>query len=275
MVTESDKICPLGLDECTSIKNKVSCQSKLYKCSKVNTGKYYLDCIKKFLSNRKIILIEEKKFRTDFSVMYNRAQPDCRVVNGKPRKPMGKEKTPTDIDPENNNEDFICRCYYRCYNGKCNEKCERLFDAPINSEYKIIDYQIPPLNDKVKNCGKVDIVLHKDGENRIYLTEVKPPKGNNETLLRMILEILTHSQCLVDNDEFKKYCNTGYGINAPEISSAIMFFTGTPQETEYYKRKKYKTHKKEIDEKISEIIKKYNISVFSCNERTKIITKLN
>ena len=36
-----------------------------------------------------------------------------------------------------------------------------------------------------------------------------------------------------------------------------------------------KEHKKEIDEKISEIIKKYNISVFSCNERTKAITKLN
>lgn len=275
MMTENDKICPLGLGECTSSKNKESCQSKFYKCNKVNTSKYYLDCIEKFLSDPDIIYIGEKKFRTDFGAMDNRSQPDCRVVSGKPRKPMGKEKKPTDSDPENNDEDFICRCYYRCYNGKCNEKCGRRFDAPVNSEYKVIDYQIPLLNDKVNSCGKVDIVLRKDGENKIYLTEVKPPKGNNETLLRMILEILTYSQYLVDNDEFKKYCNTKHGVNAPEILPAIMFFIGTLQEKEYYKRKKYKEHKKDIDEKISEIIKKYNISVFSCNERTKAITKLN
>ena len=91
----------------------------------------------------------------------------------------------------------------------------------------------------------------------------------------MVLEILTYSQYLVDNDEFKKYCNAKHGVNAPEILPAIMFFIGTLQEKEYYKRKKYKEHKKDIDEKISEIIKKYNISVFSCNEITKAITKLN
>ena len=41
MMTENDKICPLGLDECTSIKNKESCQGKFYKCNKVNTSKYF------------------------------------------------------------------------------------------------------------------------------------------------------------------------------------------------------------------------------------------
>lgn len=60
MMTENDKICPLGLDECTSIKNKESCQGKFYKCNKVNTSKYYLDCIKKFLSDPDIIHIGEK-----------------------------------------------------------------------------------------------------------------------------------------------------------------------------------------------------------------------
>lgn len=54
----------------------------------------------------------------------------------------------------------------------------------------------------------------------LYATEVKPYQGNDETLLRMIAEIMTYTLGYPDS-KYKK---------------AIAFFENTPQEKEYLER---------------------------------------
>lgn len=89
-------------------------------------------------------------------------------------------------------EPRLCRClYYRhsAYPSPC-EQCafEQRFD--LVGDCRITDYQVPAYYCG-KGIGAIDLIICKEGIE--YATEVKPYKNNNETLLRMIAEILTYT----------------------------------------------------------------------------------
>lgn len=120
-------------------------------------------------------------------------------------------------------EDQLCKCLY-FYNraggrpapAKC-EKCASPRQYTLVGPYRIMDYQVPAHYD-VPHVGKIDMVL-TDGLTPPYATEVKPPKGNTERLLRMVAEILTYT----------------LGTPETQYQRAIAFFENSPQNEEYEK----------------------------------------
>lgn len=117
---------------------------------------------------------------------------------------------------ENSTEKQICRCmYYRNseYRSQCNDCALIKLRRHIAGEYRIIDYEVPS-HYYGDGIGEIDLLIG-DGETT-YATEVKPPKGNSETLLRMVAEIMTYT---AGNQE-------GY-------KKAIGFFEDSDQDTEY------------------------------------------
>ena len=113
-------------------------------------------------------------------------------------------------------EKRICRClYYR--NSNHTKHCDackyQQGRCGIEGDYRIKDYEVPAHYDG-KGIGEIDLLI--EGQDGIYATEVKPPQGNSECILRMIAEILTYT---LDSDK-------GY-------KKAIAFFENTPQSEEY------------------------------------------
>ena len=261
----TDWPCKIFKDQyCKTSSYYNDCKGRFYQCNILNykNDKEYKLAINNFnqISENGEFNVTDKEQRTDFvRFAKNRKNNKCKPRLDESGIPRKKTK-----GVENTDEDFICKCYYLCYKGVCPEpdKCKNYFVKP-ESDYSIIDYQIPPLQ---KICGKVDLILKKNDkeDDNIYLTEVKPPKGNDETLLRMICEILTHYKTLKENKYFEKYCCDKYGITDPKIYKAIMFFNGSKQESEYAK------HKIEIER----IIEDFDIKVFQCDKDTKKIIRL-
>lgn len=113
-------------------------------------------------------------------------------------------------------EKRICRClYYRNSNHTkhCDSCKYQQGRCGIEGDYRIKDYEVPAHYDG-KGIGEIDLLI--EGPDGIYATEVKPPQGNSECILRMIAEILTYT---LDSDK-------GY-------KKAIAFFENTPQSEEY------------------------------------------
>lgn len=117
-------------------------------------------------------------------------------------------------------EKRLCKClYYR--NGKYHnlEECQKC-DFPheyrhsIIGDYSITDYEVPAFY-YGDGIGEIDMII-SDGRIQ-YATEVKPLKGNNETLLRMVAEIMTYTA----------------GYPAGKYEKAIAFFEGTKQAAEF------------------------------------------
>lgn len=238
---------------CRSEKSRKECGGNFYKCPDVNTKTCYTDALAHFKAlEAKINTPEGKPSRTNFGTMKTRGGCDGNLL--KRDRKTGEYKPNWD-------EDFICKCYYLCYTGRCQRDCERKFDKP-KSDYEIIDYQVPPLS---KHCGKVDLLIR--GDDTLYLTEVKPPQGNEETLLRMICEILTHASTLVGNRAFHVFAKESYGLDVSQenVRPAIMFFDGTAQQKEY----------ENCCDEIKKIIGKYGIKVLQCDKATRQIVAKN
>ena len=134
-------------------------------------------------------------------------------------------------------EKRFCKClYYR--NGKyhnpeeCRE-CDFKDRFNIIGNYRITDYEVPAYF-YGKGIGEIDLII-SDGKTQ-HATELKPYEGNEETLLRMIAEIMT------------------YTIGYPEgkYVKAIAFFQGTKQNDEFEK----------AAPEIKELLAKANITVF-------------
>lgn len=249
--------------KCRSEGNRKKCIDSndkmwFYKCADLNSRNNYKEAIAHYK-------------QTDFDVR-SEIKPRETFPKRNDNCNMEKSINTTKRKENNYNEDFLCRCWYLCATGKCTSKtCERAYND-LNTIYHIVDYQIPP---RKGSCGRVDLVI--EGENKIFLTEVKPPKGNNETLLRMICEILSHSAYLVKNTCYYRYieeeanpdyrCEIVKGLDgfAMNIFPAILFFKGSPQEVEYH------SSNTEIDE----IIKDRKIKVFVCDKDTMLIEALN
>lgn len=142
-------------------------------------------------------------------------------------------------------EERIIKCLF--YKNKENtikhcENCEYKNIHNLEGKYFISDYQVPSYYES-KGIGRIDLVI-SDGILE-YATEIKAykkekAKTNEESILRMIAEILTYT----------------YGFPKDKYKPAIAFFENTPQEIEWITR----------DELLNELITKANISVFLFKE---------
>lgn len=139
--------------------------------------------------------------------------------------------TTTDMPTEKR----ICRCLYY-FNSDHAKRCDickyRQGRCRIEGDYRIKDYEVPAYYDG-EGIGEIDLLI--EGPEGIYATEVKPPQGNSECILRMITEILTYT---LDSDK-------GY-------RKAIAFFENTPQSEEY----------RALAPKVKELLIRADIAVF-------------
>ena len=141
-------------------------------------------------------------------------------------------------------EKRLCKClYYR--NGEYHhpaecEKCDFQERFDLTGRYKIVDYEVPAYY-YAPGVGEIDLVL-ADSEGGVpYAAEVKPDRRNNETLLRMVSEILTYT----------------LGYPAEKYQKAIIFFEGTAQAVEYDR----------ADPAMRTLLKKADITVFRFEKR--------
>lgn len=169
--------------------------------------------------------------------------------DGKPDR-----NTCSGLEPEKHESNWkekrICKCLYY-YNRRSSEHCRPNCDyivrdrrRHIQGEYTIKDYEIPAYSGRIKDVGKVDMIL-EGSSGALYATEVKPPEGNPESLLRMIAEIVTYTLC-------------GFKYEGRETQRAIAFFSGSDQEREY------NLHKD--DEDLRALLEEAAISVFCFQE---------
>ena len=107
---------------------------------------------------------------------------------------------------------------------------KKLFNKKIehNNLGKIIDFQIPLKDEKNDKAGKFDLMVFNEKTLTLYLIELKYG-GNQETLLRAILEI--HTYCKIINHEnlkndfsttMQENINTKININEIVIKPAVM-----------------------------------------------------
>ena len=138
-------------------------------------------------------------------------RPECGGVNGDTEHPMTK-------------------CMY--YNNKentSNNKCEKCFLKKTpwvnrSKRYEVFNYQIPmPFKHRICSVGKIDLIVKDKVDNKLFAVEVKPEKGNNESLSRMMAEILTYTTILEysaqKNGEEYQLLDGKY-----QLSPAIAFF---------------------------------------------------
>ena len=132
-------------------------------------------------------------------------------------------------------EKRICRCLYY-FNSDYAKRCDvcKYQQGRCRAEgvYRIKDYEVPAYYDG-EGIGEIDLLI--EGPEGIYATEVKPPQGNSECILRMVAEILTYT---LNSDK-------GY-------RKAIAFFENTPQNEEY----------NALTPKVKELLMKADITVF-------------
>lgn len=165
--------------------------------------------------------------------------PDLYENHGKYR--AGQHNRCGGLESGKFDEKRLCKCLYY-FNGpfRCQEECENcLYEDRyrIIGNYKITDYEVPS-HYYVHNLGNIDLIL-----NDTYATEVKPYKKNNESLLRMVSEIMTYT----------------LGFPEGKYKKAIAFFENTDQEREYEKK----------DREMMNLLKKVDITVFRFEKRGK------
>jgi len=110
----------------------------------------------------------------------------CGGVNGETEHPMTK-----------------CMYYYNRHKSGVENICPKcsLQNTPwknISDRYDIYNYQLPlPFKHSIGSVGKIDLIV-KDRSNKgiFFAVEIKPEKGNNESLSRMMAEIITYTTVL-------------------------------------------------------------------------------
>lgn len=144
------------------------------------------------------------------------------------------------LDNKTFTEKRLCKClYYKNseYPKVCGT-CGFPDRYDIVGGYRITDHEVPAFY-YGKGIGEIDLVI--SGEGKDYAAEVKPYKGNDETLLRMIAEIMTYT----------------LGYPAGKYEKAIAFFEDTSQ---------YKEFQDPLPE-IRTLLQKAHITVF-CFKKT-------
>lgn len=154
----------------------------------------------------------------------------------------------------------LCKCLYytnteKAVKTKCDvcalkDRQSEGYHAKLTGNFKVIYYEFVPTN-KGKGIGNVDLILAD--ESFAYLTEVKPPKGNDETLLRMLLEIETYYRVTLQGKQYEDV------VKGKPLRKAILFFKDSPQYRAYYDST--------CGVNTKELLKKFGITVF-CAEFT-------
>lgn len=141
-------------------------------------------------------------------------EPDAYAVHGSYRE--GGHARCGGLASEAFTEKRLCKClYYRnSEHPKACDKCDFQDRYDIVGGYRITDHEVPAFYYE-KGIGKIDLIISDGGKD--YAAEVKPYKGNDETLLRMIAEIMTYT----------------LGYPEGKYERAMAFFEDTPQEKEY------------------------------------------
>lgn len=187
-------------------------------------------------------LLDRKEFEKAFEEIKN-YEPRSQGLPNRTKCDIGKIKSDTCTEKR------LCRCLYYTNTDKVEKACD---DCPLKDktkegyrnkivgDYKIVAYEYVPIN-KGKSIGNVDIILADD--NYAYLTEVKRPTGNSESLLRMLLEIETYYRMTelqkVRSKESGKEPDYEQieGIGKKELKKAILFFKGSIQDSDYHNDK--------------------------------------
>ena len=187
-------------------------------------------------------------------------------------------------------EKRICKCFYyrnRCRkNSMCQkDNCKIRF---FKKEYKlnncdVLDYEIP-INYVTSKIGEFDLLIKYGNDS--YAVEVKPP-NSKETILRMILEILTYDFCNCYNED----CPDDYNHNISAIIKnvhpkeksklkdgihyklGIAFFEFKDNDKISKQLSQFKEHEKNKDYIIS-ILNKYKISVFKIIKEPQVGYKI-
>ena len=144
-----------------------------------------------------------------------------------------------------------CRCLVN-FSKQRNKNCDKCvlkskYAKPIENA-NFIDFEVPASARGDDKIGEIDVILEYEGTQ--YCTEVKP-SWNNESLLRMIAEIIT-------------YCY----VRKEERPMAIMFEKDSEQYRQWMGRSKDgKPYKHAAREQIKKIIDENNIAVFCIDDR--------
>lgn len=136
----------------------------------------------------------------------------------------------------------LCKCmYYRSspYPRQCGN-CAFPARFDLVGAYRVTDYQVPAYYYS-GGVGKIDLIVSHGSTH--YATEVKPYRGNTETLLRMIAEILTYTQ----------------GYPAGKYERAIAFFEKDPETGE---KTAQQAEYENADPALLALLEKAHISVF-------------
>ena len=116
----------------------------------------------------------------------------------------------------------------------------------VRGDFTIVDYEVP-ICARTFSKSNIDLLLKETNSNIMYAVEVKPPIGNDNSILRMVAEILTYLYVLKETRPKLNY------------KPAIGFFEGSLQE-KYYGN---------MSDKLSQFIVEEGISVFCIKEDTK------
>lgn len=157
-------------------------------------------------------------------------------------------------EKRNFTEKRLCKCLYYT-NGdfqKACDKCGFQNRYEIVGDYDIVDYEVPAFY-YGDGIGEIDLIISKD--NICYATEVKPYKGNNETLLRMIAEIMTYTE----------------GYPAGIYKKAIAFFEKNRDDG---KKTKQQEEYEASDPAIFALLKKADITVFRFEEVSEKVYRI-
>lgn len=167
------------------------------------------------------------------------------------------------VDTDTRTEKRLCRClyFYQSEKKKCNkcalynsekEEIKKYFCKLINNA-TVVDYEIPVSDCSDDGIGEIDLLIDYKGD--YYCTEVKPC-WNNETILRMILEILTYTKMMEKNIKLykEKYSYT------KDFRKAILFMEDSKQEKLWDEQNKGIVNN--VIAEMKDFILKNNITVF-------------
>lgn len=184
------------------------------------------------------------------STLFGTIEPELYAVHGTYKE--GGHNRCGGLNGNRFTEKRLCKCMYykngKYYNPKDCGKCDFQDRFTVMGDYRITDYEVPAYFYGA-GIGKIDLIIC-DGSIQ-YATELKPFKGNDETLLRMVSEIMTYTA----------------GYPAGQYQKAIAFFEGTTQAEEFAK----------VSPEMEELFQKGNITVFcfkKVNEKAYRICKL-
>lgn len=182
--------------------------------------------------------------RTLTKLLFGTETPDLYSNHGTYQ--LGQHSRCSGLNSQRYTEKRLCKCLYylNSTHSKCCDKCNFQKRYEIVGDYQITDYEVPAFyyGDGV---GEIDLIISKD--NICYATEVKPYKGNNETLLRMIAEIMTYTE----------------GCPAGTYKKAIAFFKENRDDGEKTaQQKEYES----ASPALLDLLKKAEITVFRFEE---------